>query len=401
MDTITTIKPLEGTAYGRGPQTHNATLTEVGPGTPGGEWLRRYWHPVAISSEVTARPKRVRILGEDLIVFRDKKGRPGLVYPRCMHRGTTLFYGKVEDEGIRCCYHGWLFAVDGTCLQQPCEPDGGRNRKVARQPWYPVQERYGLVFAYMGPPDRMPVLPRYDTLEDLAPGEFHHALPGNFFAYGDHVEDPVPYNWLQIFENVVDPYHVQVLHSTFSAVQFAEGFKVMPKVEFETVEAAVVYHAHRKFDDGREMDRVSAAMLPNIAAVPAIDLSPGRPRAVSWFVPLDDTHWQGFYVAVTAQAFRFPGIPLGNGKTWTQMTPEERQDFPGDFEAQSGQGPISLHSEEHLASTDRGIIMLRRLLNEQIKRVQAGGDPAGVTFDESQSLVKVLSGNFFTTGVEV
>ncbi len=88
-----------------------------------------------------------------------------------MHRGTTLFYGKVEDEGIRCCYHGWLFGVDGTCLDQPCEPEHGLHRDVARQPWYPVEERYGLVFAYMGPPERKPILPRYDILENLAPDQ--------------------------------------------------------------------------------------------------------------------------------------------------------------------------------------------------------------------------------------
>src|SRR6185437_8845410 len=120
---------LEGTAYGRQSATHDAMLTEVRAGTPCGEWLRRFWHPVALSSD-----------------------------------GTTLFYGKVEDEGIRCCYHGWLFGVDGTCLDQPCEPDHGQHRDVARQPWYPVEERYGLVFAYLGPAEKKPVLPRYDIL---------------------------------------------------------------------------------------------------------------------------------------------------------------------------------------------------------------------------------------------
>src|SRR5215831_13577749 len=161
----------DGGAYGRPPAHSDHELTQVGPGTPCGELMRRYWQPVGLSSEVTHRPANVRILGEDLILFRDRKGRPGLLYPRCMHRGTTLYYGKVEDEGIRCCYHGWLFAVDGQCLDQPCEPNRGLRRDLARQPWYPVQEQYGLVFAYMGPPGKMPVLPRYDILEDLQPGE--------------------------------------------------------------------------------------------------------------------------------------------------------------------------------------------------------------------------------------
>src|SRR5262249_51786405 len=157
-----------------------------------------------VSERVTSRPQNVRLLGEDLILFRDKSGRPGLLYPRCMHRGTTLYYGKVDERGIRCCYHGWLFAVDGQCLEQPCEPDGGLHRETARQPWYPVQERYGLVFAYMGPPDKMPELPRYDALEDVHKGEFYAAFGGGF-----SVKNPVlPCNWLQLWENIMDPYHV-------------------------------------------------------------------------------------------------------------------------------------------------------------------------------------------------
>src|SRR5262249_53121520 len=119
---------LEGTAYGRGAQHPNAILTQVGPGTPCGEYMRRFWQPVLASHTVTTRPREVRILGEDLIIFRDGAGRPGLLYPRCMHRGTTLLYGHVETDGIRCCYHGWKFAVDGTCLEQPCEPNGGERR---------------------------------------------------------------------------------------------------------------------------------------------------------------------------------------------------------------------------------------------------------------------------------
>jgi len=189
----------EGTAYGRAPGQHNATLTEVGGGTPGGEYLRRYWHPIAFASDVGHHPQKVRVLAEDLILFRDGKGRPGLLYPRCCHRGTNLFYGKTEERGIRCCYHGWLFDTEGRCVEQPCEEDGGRERAHIRQPWYPVQERYGLVFAYLGPPDRMPVLPRIYIFEDLPPGYsvFPHGGPG-MSGYADAAAAPgetsVPYN---------------------------------------------------------------------------------------------------------------------------------------------------------------------------------------------------------------
>ncbi|HXE28263.1 MAG TPA: Rieske 2Fe-2S domain-containing protein, partial [Stellaceae bacterium] len=183
-----------GNAYGRGQQTWDAELTEVGPGTPCGEFMRRYWHPIALSEKVGPVPQNIRILGEDLILFRDRKGRPGLLYPRCAHRGTTLYYGKVEDEGIRCCYHGWLFDVKGHCLDQPCEPEGGKHKDNVRQPWYPVDELYGLVWAYMGPPEKKPVLPRYDVLENLKEGEGIHAQMGGFGSTGDDSFYELPYS---------------------------------------------------------------------------------------------------------------------------------------------------------------------------------------------------------------
>src|SRR6185312_4621686 len=191
-----------GNAYGRGLQTHDAELTEVGPGTPCGEFMRRYWHPIALAEKVGPVPQNIRILGEDLILFRDRKGRPGLLYPRCMHRGTTLYYGKVEDEGIRCCYHGWLFGVDGTCLDQPCEPnhgdpEQGGHRDVARQPWYPVEERYGLIFAYMGPPEKKPVLPRFDILEDCTAEETVIGQRGGAQT-GDRSMPVAPYSWVHL-----------------------------------------------------------------------------------------------------------------------------------------------------------------------------------------------------------
>ncbi|MEL7158663.1 MAG: Rieske 2Fe-2S domain-containing protein, partial [Actinomycetota bacterium] len=144
----------DGRAYGRSAGTWDPGLVETGAGTPAGELLRRYWHPVARSVEATDRPVEVRLLGEDLILFRDRSGMPGLLEPRCCHRGTTLYFGRVEDDGIRCPYHGWLFAADGVCLDQPCEPDRGRNRERYRQPWYPVVDYNGLLFTYMRPQER-------------------------------------------------------------------------------------------------------------------------------------------------------------------------------------------------------------------------------------------------------
>ena len=180
-----THPPHQGTAYEMKPSTYNASLTEVGRGKPMGELLRRYWHPVGLSTHATNIPREVRALGEDLVLFRDGKGRPGSVHSRCCHRGTTLYYGKVEEDGIRCCYHGWKFDVEGHCLEQPCEPEMGKRRGRVRQPWYPVEERYGLIFAYMGPPDRQPVLPRYDCLETMDEGEFVDADDTSIGSGGD------------------------------------------------------------------------------------------------------------------------------------------------------------------------------------------------------------------------
>jgi phenylpropionate dioxygenase-like ring-hydroxylating dioxygenase large terminal subunit len=398
-ETNTATAAPTGTAYGRKPATHNAFLTEVGPGTPCGEFMRRYWLPIALSEDATTRPRKVRLLGEDLVLFRDTSGRPGLLYPRCLHRGTSLYYGKVEEQGIRCCYHGWLFDVQGHCLQQPCEPQGGLKREAARQPWYPVQERYGLVFAYLGPPARKPVLPRVESLEALAAGESVQGFrdSGNLFDSDIEFKDGVPYNWLQAWENIMDPYHVYILHSTFTEVQFHDAFKRIPKVEFERAGNGVIYHARRELENGRQLDRVSHAFLPNMSIIPSIDLAPGKARGAQWWVPFDDTHYMLFHVAVVKERIKErKKIPLTpDGKTWDRMTEHERQDYPSDLEAQHGQGAISLHSEEHLATSDTGVAMLRRLLTEQIKVVQQGGDPLGIAFTEDAARIETLSGNFF------
>ena len=213
-----------------------------------GELLRRYWHPVGMTTDANATPRLIKVLGEELILFRDGRGQPGLVYPRCCHRGTTLYYGKVEERGIRCCYHGWLFDVQGHCVEQPCEPNGGeRARGKVRQPWYPVQERYGLVWAYMGPPEKKPTLPRYEALENLDPGEFLEANDRSIGGGGPQIIDC---NWLQHYENLVDPFHVVVLHSTFSGTQFVEQMALMPQVTWDKVELGVRTTSVRQLDDG-------------------------------------------------------------------------------------------------------------------------------------------------------
>ena len=254
-----------GTAYAMKPPTTRTELTEVGRGTPMGELLRRYWHPIGLAADATDTPRKVRALGEDLILFRDKHNRAGLLHARCCHRGTTLYYGKVEEDGIRCCYHGWKFDTEGHCLEQPCEPDGGQFKDKVRQPWYPVQERYGLIFAYMGPSDKKPVLPRYEALENMDDGEFVEADDSSIGGGGPTV---IPCNWLQHFENVVDPYHVPVLHGSFSGPQFTNMMASIPEVKFETSPRGVTVRSIRHQDDGRIFYRVTEAALPTLRVVP-------------------------------------------------------------------------------------------------------------------------------------
>jgi phenylpropionate dioxygenase-like ring-hydroxylating dioxygenase large terminal subunit len=360
--------------------------------------MRRYWQPVAVSDSVTTRPQNVRILGEDLILFRDGKGRPGLLTPHCAHRGASLYYGKVDDKGIRCCYHGWQFDVEGRCLDQPCEPNGGANRERIRQPWYPVEERYGLAFAYLGPPAKKPVLPRWDALEDLAPDETIFATDSSFSVGGDDSMKILPWNWLQDWENSTDPWHVYILHTSFSGSQFAPEMAVKPQVTWEYTELGIKYIAYRKLPDGRELDRVSPLMFPNATSTPDVELEPGPTTSVGWVVAVDDTHHRRFHSMKVPRNLQ--GRPRQmysekRDKPWIEMTEEERQRNPSDWEAQGSQGPITLHSEEHLATSDKGIAMLRRLLRQQIRLVQQGGDPIGVTFDARRALLKTEGGNFF------
>ena len=385
--------PNDGSAYNLPPPSHDAEVTEVRRGTPMGELLRRYWHPVGLAADAGDTPRRVRALGEDLILFRDGAGRPGLLHARCCHRGTTLYYGRVEPAGIRCCYHGWLFDAAGHCLDQPCEPDGGRQRARIRQPWYPVQERYGLVFAYMGPPERKPVLPRYECLEVMDDGEFLEADDTSLGGGGPAI---IPCNWVQHFENVVDPLHVPILHGAFSGAQFTAAMAAMPQVQFEATDTAVKVRSQRPSEDGRVFHRVTEAVLPTLRVVPNPRVAQfARVESIGWVLPIDDTSFRIYVVGRVREAGDIGRMRSKfREKFWWELTEAEHRALPGDYEAQVGQGPITLHTEEHLASSDRGIAMLRRLLRRQVRAVAEGRDPAGVNFDPDAAPVVFEAGNY-------
>ncbi len=175
-------------------------LCQVGRGTPAGEYHRRFWQPVCYESELGDVPLRVRALSEDLVVFKDLLGRIGALHLHCCHRNSSLEFGMLTEKGIRCCYHGRVFDVDGTIVEMPGEPAADRLQHEANQGAYPTHTFGGIVFAYMGPPDRIPVFPMLDRFQ--VKGVRH--VPGIRFEFSC--------NWLQIKENAVDPHHTNVLH---------------------------------------------------------------------------------------------------------------------------------------------------------------------------------------------
>ena len=383
----------DGRAYGRPAGSSDSELYEVGSGTPAGELLRRYWHPILRSTDATTIPSQVRVLGEDLIVFRDGDGRPGLMEPRCCHRGTTLLYGRVEADGIRCCYHGWLFDTEGVCLDQPCEPDRGRNRGRYRQPWYPVRDYNGLLFSYMGPSGRQPPFPRYDIFEDL--GDDEEIVIIDHFAFGGPTVAPC--NWFQTHENTMDPYHVFILHNTNSGSQFNPDLRLWPEIDFVGHSWGVTSIQDRRRDDGTTLHRVTEIRMPTIRVVATPTLSfLGKTNNMSWALPIDDTHTQVFAMVRIPKDRDPQGLPVygPDNKSWYELTDEEHQLYPGDYEAQTGQNAITWHSTERLSSSDRGVSMVRRQWREQLGIVADGGDPVGVSFDPDEPPIALIAGNY-------
>ena len=382
----------DGRAYGTQNRQADPDLVEVNAGTPAGELLRRYWHPIGCSGEATSTPSEVRILGEDLLLFRDLSGTPGLIEPRCCHRGTTLYFGRVEEDGIRCPYHGWLFSPDGRCTDQPCEPDRGRNKEKYRQPWYPVIEYHGLLFTYMGPVDKQPIFPLYDIFDGITDDE--EIVIIDHFAFGG--PNVAPCNWFQTHENAMDPYHVFILHSTFSGPQFDPKLEIWPSIDWQRHDWGITATQDRVLPDGTTLHRVTETRLPNIRVIPTPTLTVlGKTNNLSWALPIDDTHTRVFAMLRKPKDHPAQGLPVYAGdKSWFELSDEEHQQYPGDYETQVGQGPITQHSTERLSSTDRGVSMVRRQFKEQVKIVAEGGDPVGVSFSEDDPPLSLIAGNY-------
>ena len=250
-----------------------------------------------------------------------------------------------------------------------------------------------MVWAYLGPPDRKPVLPRYEALEVLGEGEFIDADDNSIGGGGPKI---IPCNWLQHYENLVDPFHVVILHGSFSGTQFVEAMSLMPDVTWEEAPLGVKTVSLRKLPDGSTLRRISEAALPTLRVIPNPRVGQyGRVESIGWVLPIDDTHFR-IYVAgrVKAKGDLVKMRSRLNGKLWEELSDAEHRAFPGDYEAQVSQGAIAWHSEEHLATSDRGIAMLRRLLQRQLDALRDGHDPAGVSRDPDAPPVRFEAGNY-------
>ena len=329
----------DGSGYGRNAivPDEDSRLTHVTFGTPMGELMRRYWQPVCLSSELTDLPKFLRILDEELVAFRDKSGQVGVLGAHCSHRGTSLEYGRIEEDGIRCCYHGWLYDHEGRCLDQPGEPAHSRYKDEIRQPWYPAEEYKGLVFAYMGPLEKKPLLPRYDILEDEG---------AEYLAYRNYSRGEVAAcNWLQLQENAADPVHTQILHGWNPGLfEFSEVMAVPPRFEYVNSDRHVSYIRTSDLDNGHRLTRISTIYVPTARSVPPPEVTGTNPeeeteraRMMGWWVPVDNENTVGFHVERIdpgKKIFQPPHQAIVRDYEATQRAPD-------DWEAQVSQRPIA------------------------------------------------------------
>jgi len=362
----------------------NERLTRVGPGTPMGTLLRRYWYPVATTTELDDNPvKPVRLLGESLALFRDRKGRLGLINERCPHRRVSLAYGIPEEEGLRCCYHGWMFDRTGRCLEMPSEPPGSTFKDRVRTTAYPVAELGGLVFAYLGP-EPAPLVPRWDLL----------VMEGVWRDIGLSV---IPCNWMQCMENSLDPVHTEWLHRRYynyvmsrKAGKDASGQRMVSRVITHHLEIGFDVFEHgiikRRVREGGSKDdaawRIGHPILfPNILRVG---------WTFQFRVPMDDTHTGHVMYQVYPPP---PGAKPTQERIPVYEIPvkDERGGHVTDFVlgqdmmAWSTQGPIADRDLERLGETDQGVILFRRLLREQLAIIDAGGEPMNVFRDPEKN----------------
>jgi 5,5'-dehydrodivanillate O-demethylase len=362
----------------------NEAIARVGKGTPIGELMRRYWHPIAPTSELDERPtKSVRLLGEDLVLYKDRSGTYGLIDRLCPHRRVDLSYGIPEDDGLRCMYHGWMFNETGQCIEQPFEetvhPDGRFKEKV-RIAGYPVQELGGLLFAYMGP-EPAPLLPRWAQL--VRPNSVREICISE-----------LPCNWLQCQENSLDPIHNEWLHGYMGNFvrngkrELSPGRGKHLKIGFDLFEHGII---KRRVEEGATEDdddwkEGHPILFPHILLV-----GDEVKSTLQFRVPVDDynTYHVSYYVWGAAPGaaapvqeqvpYRYVPLKDDSGRYIVDIL------FNQDYMAWVTQGPMARRDLEKLGESDKGIIMYRKLLKEQAGIVTDGGDPMNTFRDPANN----------------
>ncbi len=366
----------------------NELLTRIGPGTPMGDLQRRYWHPVASVEEMRGRwTKRVRLLGEDLVLFKDRSGTFGLIAEACPHRRASLAYGVPTDDGIRCPYHGWKFDGTGRCTEQPNEPAGSNFKDKVATAGYPVQVLGELVFAYLGP-QPVPVLPRW-------PGFVGNGLIRTIGW------THVPCNWLQIMENSLDPIHTEWLHGHMNEFvreqrgvsrQFSRRHLKIDFAEFEfgIYKRRLLAGQTEDSDDWKVGHPI---LFPNILALGSGGGDLWTMYSYQIRIPIDDTAtFQLTYTAyqppagvavpayLTDHAFHFD-VPIYDERGEYRLEILDIQDVM----AWVSQGPIARRDLERIGTTDTGVILYRNMLKRELDKVAAGQDPLGVIRDDARA----------------
>lgn len=392
----------------------NDLMTRVGPGTPAGKLLRHYWQPVALVDELEGpRPvKPVKLMGQNFVLFRDEKGQLGMLDRDCPHRGADLAFGRLEDGGLRCPFHGWLFDAKGNCLQTPAEPAGSKLCTRIKQAAYPVVERAGIVFAYIGEGEP-PAFPEFDCF--VAPDSHTFAFKGLFEC-----------NWLQALEVGIDPAHASFLHRFFEDEDTSESYgkqfrgasadsempitKVLrefecPEISVEPTDYGMRLTALRKLSESETHVRVTNVVFPQAFVIPMSS----EMTISQWHVPVDDynCYWFAIFTSFTGpvdkQQMREQRLKLYELPDYTSRKNKRNnygysvdeqltETYTGmgddinvhDQWAVESQGPIQDRTREHLGSTDKGIITYRRQLVRAIESVQAGeGAPMLIRADQA------------------
>ena len=356
----------------------NEMLTRVGRGTPAGELLRRYWQPLAAATELTEEKPlmTVRLLGENLVVYRDKQNCYGLVGEQCPHRRASLAFGRVDDEGIRCPYHGWKFDYTGKCLEQPAEPVASGFKEKIKHTAYPVEKLGGMLFAYLGPEPR-PLMPRWDVLA---------------WENGKRwiqKQEMLKCNWLQPMENSVDPSHLYWLHG--GAAHLARAMDHYEEThEFIQFEYGIMKRRAtpgKKPGGEREIDQHPLLFPNTLRHVFKMKETNGKVRHnLQMRVPVDDTHTQVYVVYFEPD--ETDRSPAG-GDAPCEFFPVRNEDggyrldevLVQDAMAWETQGALTDRTQEHLGAGDEGVILLRKLLREQIEVVRQGGEPLAIVRD--------------------